>query len=400
MRYEPLTVATVPGYVRGTPLMGAVFAKDEGLVADDLADGNVNLVFRVRSQEEPARSVILKQALPYARAVGTAFPMPLERIDLERRMLTVEARWAGTAVPALYHYDPDMHLMAIEDLTPHLIMREGLVRGIEYPHFAEQIGEFMAATLFHTSDLGVSSAEKKQLVKDFTNPRLTGVTEDLVFTEPFSNHPNNRYNRWNPHLAPIVGSLWADDELAAAVADLKLIFMTHAEALIHGDLHTGSLMVTPDETRVIDPEFGFVGPMAFDLGSLLGNLALAYLAQDGHISDPTRRAAYRRWIAGAMEHLWVVFREEFRGRWNAHGPQWAPRAYQDHYFGRLLREAAGFAGVEMIRRLIGLAHALEVDRIADEAERAVVEGKALTLARRWVVEREHMHEMADLLIGL
>ena len=58
--------------------------------------------------------------------------------------------------------------------------------------------------------------------------------------------------------------------------------MTSAEALIHGDLHTGSIMMTTEDTRVIDPEFAFIGPMGFDVGAVIGNLFLAYFAQGGH----------------------------------------------------------------------------------------------------------------------
>lgn len=59
-------------------------------------------------------------------------------------------------------------------------------------------------------------------------------------------------------------------------------FCERAQALIHGDLHTGSIMVTSDSTQVIDPEFAFYGPMGFDIGAFLGNLVLAFFAQDGH----------------------------------------------------------------------------------------------------------------------
>ncbi|GKB47657.1 methylthioribose kinase, partial [Tanacetum coccineum] len=41
-------------------------------------------------------------------------------------------------------------------------------------------------------------------------------------------------------------------------------------------------MVTQDSTQVIDPEFAFYGPMGFDIGAFLGNLILAYFAQDRH----------------------------------------------------------------------------------------------------------------------
>jgi len=45
-------------------------------------------------------------------------------------------------------------------------------------------------------------------------------------------------------------------------------------------------MVTRESTQVIDPEFSFYGPMGFDVGAFLGNLILAFFAQDGH-ADPT-----------------------------------------------------------------------------------------------------------------
>jgi 5-methylthioribose kinase len=48
-------------------------------------------------------------------------------------------------------------------------------------------------------------------------------------------------------------------------------------------------MVTPDSTQVIDPEFAFYGPMGFDIGAFLGNLILAYFAQDGHADQANDR---------------------------------------------------------------------------------------------------------------
>lgn len=70
-------------------------------------------------------------------------------------------------------------------------------------------------------------------------------------------------------------------------------FQDEAQALIHGDLHTGSIMVTEETMYVFDFEFAFVGPMAFDVGALLANLFLAYFSKDGHIAATE---AYKRWL--------------------------------------------------------------------------------------------------------
>ena len=45
----------------------------------------------------------------------------------------------------------------------------------------------------------------------------------------------------------------------------SLRFCERAQALLHGDLHTGSVMVTHESTQVLDLELAFYGPMGFDM---------------------------------------------------------------------------------------------------------------------------------------
>ena len=47
-------------------------------------------------------------------------------------------------------------------------------------------------------------------------------------------------------------------------------------------------MVTDDDTRVIDPEFAFYGPIAFDVGMLLANFWMSYFSQRGHEQEGDR----------------------------------------------------------------------------------------------------------------
>jgi len=394
--YTPLTEHTVADYVKHTPAVWAVvFQPDDDLVGIDLADGNVNLVFRVHSAADPlGRSVIVKQALPYARIVGESFPMPLERARIEADLLQIEARHCPGLVPRLYHYDDDMHLCVMQDLNQHMIMRKGLVNQTIYPHFAEHIGVFMARTLFYTSDLYLPHDVKKQNMAAHINPGLCKVTEDLVFTDPYMDNPGNV---WNPAIDAEAAAIRADDALRAEMFTLKYAFMTKAEALIHGDLHTGSIMVNADDTKVIDPEFAFYGPMAFDIGLVMANLALSHCSQAYHAPDAHTRATYQTWLTDTMRATWHIFEREFRRLWATDlNSQWATDAFREQYIKRVLQETAAFAAAETLRRILGLAHTYDLESIPDLEARADAERRALTIGRRWLMGYRQIESIDDL----
>jgi S-methyl-5-thioribose kinase len=256
----------------------------------EVGDGNLNLVFIVEGNRD---GVVVKQALPYVRLVGESWPLPLERSWFEYRALTEQARHAPGLTPEVFHFDRAQAMIVMEYLRPHVIMRKGLIRGIEYPRFASDIAEFLAATLFNTSALAGTAADHKARVELFApNTALCKITEDLVFTDPYREAPLNRWTR--PWLDAQKQAFERDSALKVAAQTLKLKFMTSAEALIHGDLHTGSIMATSENTRVIDPEFAFIGPMGFDVGAVIGNLLLAYFAQSGHEAAPHARGRLPR----------------------------------------------------------------------------------------------------------
>ena len=79
--------------------------------------------------------------------------------------------------------------------------------------------------------------------------------------------------------------------MKAAALAAKGAFCQRREALLHGDLHTGSCIVSPSEFYVIDSEFAFYGPMAFDVGKFMANLLLTFFALDGHSTASAPRTA-------------------------------------------------------------------------------------------------------------
>lgn len=117
--------------------------------------------------------------------------------------------------------------------------------------------------------------EKKKQVKFFTNPELCDITEDLVLTEPYLAQPMNPRNKniVTPGNEDFVREhLYEDETLHGEVAALRNGFMNNAQALIHGDLHSGSIFANEQGIKVIDPEFAFYGPMGYDIGNVIGNL--------------------------------------------------------------------------------------------------------------------------------
>lgn len=392
--YRVLDRQTVIPYVQARPELREVFRAGEGLEAVEIGDGNLNLVFRVWAQADQDRTVIIKQALPYVRLVGESWPMPADRARIEAQALTVEYQLVPQHTPRTYFYDADMYLIAMQNLNRHSVMRQRLIDGVRFPHFAEHIGVFLARTLGGTSDLVLDYRTKKLEVARFINPELCKITEDLIFTEPY------RYTERNPfhkQLEPQVLALQADDALRVEVAQMKEKFMTHAQALLHGDLHTGSIMVNETDTYVIDPEFAFYGPMGFDIGAVVGNLFLNYAAQEVRMKDPAQRASFQQYLADTVIELWQVFEREFASYvWSQVDPVNMPPAYQRDYMLRLLQDTAGLGACKMMRRVIGLAGVADIRGIEDVDERAIAGSLALNMAVALIKRRRELRTIEDL----
>ena len=396
--YRILDAESLRKLFAGLPLGDELGGYPDGWSIDEVGDGNLNLVFLVRG---PEAGFAVKQALPYVRLVGESWPLPLSRAHYEHMALTHQARRAPGLVPAIRHYDETLALIVMELLEPHIIMRHGMIAGTAYPKFADDISTFMAATLFHTSLLAISAEEMKGLIGDFAgNTALCKITEDLIFTEPYMAAENNRWT--SPWLDAAAESIRNDGDLKCAVSRLKLKFMGAPEALIHGDLHTGSVMLTTEDTRVIDPEFAFMGPMGFDVGALIANLLLNFFSQIGHEDGAGARDSYRAWILDTVEEVWTLFRRKFLALWEAGGAGdgYLAALFRDPsgtavlarereaFMDRLFRDTLGFAAAKMIRRILGLAHNIDLEWIKDEETRATAEARSLRLARDLMVNAD------------
>ncbi|KAF3435490.1 hypothetical protein FNV43_RR22579 [Rhamnella rubrinervis] len=409
--FRPLDEKSLVEYIKVVPsLFSKLGNKLDGLTIKEVGDGNLNFVYIVVG---PDGSFVIKQALPYIRCIGESWPMTKERAYFETVALKEQGHWCPDHVPEVYHFDRTMSLIGMRYLEPpHIILRKGLIAGVEYPLLAEHISGFMANTLFYTSLLYHSTTEHKRAVAEFCgNVELCRLTEQVVFSDPYK---VSQYNRCtSPYLDHDAESVREDNALKVEVAELKSKFCERAQALIHGDLHTGSVMVTLESTQVIDPEFAFYGPMGFDVGAFIGNLILAYFAQDGHADDGNDRKSYKEWILRTIDETWNLFHKKFLALWDEHkdgsGEAYLPAIYnnsevqhlvQKKFIEELFHDTLGFGAAKMIRRIVGVAHVEDFESISDAEKRANCERRALELAKLLLKERRKFHTIGEIVSAI
>jgi len=397
MPYTILDTSNLEAYLFSLPKIKAFFDADS-LIIDEIGDGNLNFVFLVTSGSDSSKQLIVKQAVPYLRCVGESYPLSRERMTYEIRSLECFAE-LSSHIPKIYHSDEEMSLLIMEYLGDHIIMRKGMIEEIEYPKFAAHISSFLAQSLFKTSSLYLSSNDKRTLISQFIgNSELCKLTEDFVFTAPFM---EDETNAELPELSDVAQRIADDVELKTKILHLKYKFMNQSDALLHGDLHTGSIMINQDETYVIDSEFAFVGPMGFDVGALIANLVMSWVSHT--VQDDTD--SYPNLILYTIKNVWQLFEMKFCALWDeteesalftrGFANDAIFKAYQEQYMLTLLQESIGFAGCKIIRRQFGIAGVEDIRGIADDAVREKANRLAVDIGEQFIKEYNILNNIDD-----
>ncbi|MET9972826.1 S-methyl-5-thioribose kinase [Streptomyces sp. NPDC006356] len=351
----------------------------------EVSDGNMNRVF-LASSADGTRSLAVKQALPWVRVAGPSWPMNPDRADAEARAYDQVAKVAPDKIPAIHGYDPENYALVMEDMSDLEVLRTRLNEGEPYgPRTSARIGEFVAQLSFATSDFGMESADRKALIAASVSPELCKITEDVVLSEPYIEH---EHNHWHEGLDDLAAEFRADARLRTEVADLRHTFMTSAQALLHGDLHTGSVMVGEregaDVVRVFDPEFSFVGPIGYDLGLYWANVLVS--------EERARALGTLSDHADQLRLSWEAFEAEFRRLWPTRVDTFFDDAYLDRFLRRVWTESLGYAGTEIVRRIIGFAHLTDLTTLEDPVPAS---RRALLTGRELIVRRAELNDPND-----
>ncbi|KKB43085.1 S-methyl-5-thioribose kinase [Bacillus thermotolerans] len=355
----------------------------QGQVAiEEVSDGKINHVYRLAGD---GKTMIFKQAVPYARVVGESMPLPLDRVRVEAEVLKEYYRILPGSVPEVYHLDEELAVIVMEDMFPMQMGRTALINGTETARFASDAGAFSAKTVFYTSDFYMDTAAKKELNESLTNTGMRKLTEELHFDWPFNFHETSHFEEG---MRNDVLFLSQDQRLRLEVAKLKHKYMTKADALLHSDLHSGAVFMSEEKTVIFDAEFACFGPFGFDIGQFIANL---FLNGIGLPQFSAKRYEQAR-------EAWYSFVDTFSTLWKTESNEHYTQldGYLTHVLDEIFTDAMGYAGCELVRRAISIAQIPDLNIEEDERERMERRKKVMELGRHLILERHQIHSLEEL----
>jgi 5-methylthioribose kinase len=271
------------------------------------------------------------------------------------------------------------------------VWRHALNRGERHDGVATDVGVYVARVAFGTSAFGMARDALAEAVVAAMNQLSWEITEPLVLTEPC--RPTDR-NVVLPANERDAQELIDDDATVREMGWLKWQFMTQAEALVHGDLHTGSIMVraaadgVPRSTKVFDSEFAFYGPVGFDLGLAYANYVIA--AARAFALGEDERAV---WALGLLDETWRAFNTTFRSLWPA---RLDPTVFTDgtleDFIAKVAVDGIGYGAAEAMRRIVGLAKTADIETLPPELREGAARG--VLRASRMMATTRHADPVA------
>ncbi|ARU48009.1 phosphotransferase [Sulfurospirillum diekertiae] len=308
-------------YIKKTTALNTFF-NPTPLHVSEIGDGNLNFIFRV--SDERKKTLILKYAAPYLRLLGKDFPLPQERICVEMHTLSYFKTIAPSFIPNIYHCDEEAFCFAMEDLVEYKLLQSAQFEQFIPLSIYTKLGLFLA-TLY-------AKTPPKKDERYYENATLKRISEEYIFIFPYiSNHP-----------ALVLPSFFCSKSKSALFLQninlLLNLFQQEKECLIHGDLHTGSIMIKNENIAIIDAEFSFFGPLGFDVGTLLAHILL------GEIYTLFEKKPLQ--FKPTISAFWKAFEKKVGG-------------VPEH----ILQQSVGFCGAELSRRLVVPAKAKPLEAI-------------------------------------
>lgn len=390
-----ITKATISDYLhKHTSLFShaPLTIEDLSVPSNTQNDGFVNFIFRISQNN---KSYILKQARPYLRVIELTDniadsklldELPVERNYLEYLSFQLRHSIASNYVPKVFFVDTANNVFIMEDLgQSHKILRFELNTGKKFPSFAQQIGEFMSHTHFHTSELYLDKSVFRNLLCKFSNVHMRAIMEDFVLLKL------DMCQSSNSALAVMGKKLWDDPAIKLNALQVRDNFIKKSECLVHGDLHTSNIFINDKSLGIIDMEYSFMAPYSYDLGYLLANFVSQYAAftfkVEGH-----KKTQHQEYLLNTIKQVYDSYFNTFEicYKKNAKPLYLQTEGFLNSLFAGIFQESLGIMALANMIRIINRSPFPDFDCIDDPKNKLLAQGLSLTIDKHLLLNRKNI----------
>jgi len=355
--YEELDEKTVEEYIVSRGFV------ENSIKIEEFGDGNMNHIFRIECGD---CNYILKQAMPHGKIDVTVFE-PMDRAVYENEYVKYYSQFMPEKLTKHFLFDQIMCLNIYEDLSDMKVLRKCLLQGELRAKVGAEIGEYLALQYYFSSCLYLDIETKKQMESSFSNVRMRQLTEEFILVNPFENSDNNNID---DDILPLVRKIWDNKTVCSKAKYLALKFVCNKECLISGDFHPGNVFVNEKKCIFFDFDFAMWGPIAYDLGTMLGNLIISYETSD--VYNPGKEMKSK--VAEMIKDMFNTFKIKMRellASWDGE--------VVDKLLLEIEKDAVGYAAATIAGRTYGYARFKEITMLEGKEERLQIISKLLMI---------------------
>ncbi|TLF47207.1 hypothetical protein FEK29_03885 [Maribacter aurantiacus] len=224
-------------------------------------EGNMNVVLKVHTDQ---RSFVIKQSREYVQKYQD-IPAPIERIAVESAFYKAVAQEdLEKHLPKILGFDNDAYLLYMEDL--------GDCKNMTFVYHQRNVEQHQLNTLVEV----LYKIHSSKAPKNFPyNMEMRQLNHQHIFVLPFMEDNGFSLDTVQIGLQDLAAPYKTNTELKSVISELGKKYLSQGDTLLHGDYYPGSWMSKNEEIYVLDPEFGFLGFPEFDLGVMAAHLIMA-----------------------------------------------------------------------------------------------------------------------------
>ncbi len=279
---------------------------------EDESAGFVNHIFRVSTATS---AILVKQGQENMR-FNAEVHLPSSRNLQEYQTLQIRKVITPQYIPDLYYIDRENSVFLMQDVSYLGSVRYQLCAGKILPKLATQVGEYVAANSFYTSEFYMVPDEFRKLSAHFRNSEMRYIMENWVIMHRM-NEPETYVgmDARGQYLQALTDS---NPDVRARIFEMRHKFMCHAECFIHGDLHLSNMFGNHEELKIIDMEYTFAGPLCYDVGYFANTLIDQFCgANFRDFPSEQARMDFVQYTLTSLCQVYHSFVDNFRAHWQA-----------------------------------------------------------------------------------